>query len=265
VPLGVQEAWTVGQEERAIAEDEHDGEEQAHLERAGKEPPTAPLSPSPPPAGPVPIPYPSVDARVVETAGTKDSLSDLQHEQHRVLQAAADRAAAQEDAASAMEDSHSEVSSAIPANLDADIDPPARETGELESLASDPAAEPSVDIQAGDLSSRGAGFVSEMAAGGGAVDPNALVQEVLRESYQQTTEDLKAMMQEVEEINEEKAAWRDVQDEVNASSVLGLDDAPGEDPPGSAISRDVEGVEDEGSSSGDDDSGDPQRPVAEKC
>jgi hypothetical protein len=42
-----------------------------------------------------------------------------------------------------------------------------------------------------DLESRWSNFVSEQAKQGGAVDPNALVQEVLRESYMQTTEDLR--------------------------------------------------------------------------
>jgi hypothetical protein len=44
-----------------------------------------------------------------------------------------------------------------------------------------------------DLESRWSNFVAEQASQGGAVDPNALVQEVLRESYLQTTEDLRFM------------------------------------------------------------------------
>ncbi len=52
------------------------------------------------------------------------------------------------------------------------------------------------------LQSRWSGFVSEAAAQGGAVDPNALVQNVLRESYMQTTEDLRFYAEKVKYFNE---------------------------------------------------------------
>ena len=54
-----------------------------------------------------------------------------------------------------------------------------------------------------------ASFTSEMASNGGAVDPNALVQYVLRESYMQTTEDLRSFAEKVKYFNEQKAALRD--------------------------------------------------------
>jgi hypothetical protein len=44
---------------------------------------------------------------------------------------------------------------------------------------------------------------------GGAVDPNALVQHVLRESYLQTTEDLKSYAEKVKYFNESKKGVRD--------------------------------------------------------
>jgi hypothetical protein len=52
-------------------------------------------------------------------------------------------------------------------------------------------------------------FVSDTAANGGAVDPNALVQSVLRESYLQTTEDLKFYAEKVKYFNETKKMVRD--------------------------------------------------------
>jgi gas vesicle protein len=52
-------------------------------------------------------------------------------------------------------------------------------------------------------------FVSETAQNGGAVDPNALVQFVLRESYLQTTEDLRFYAEKVKYFNETKKTVRD--------------------------------------------------------
>jgi hypothetical protein len=52
-------------------------------------------------------------------------------------------------------------------------------------------------------------FVSEMAPNGGAVDPNAVVQYVLRESYVQTTEDLRYYADKVKYFNECKKDVRD--------------------------------------------------------
>ena len=52
-------------------------------------------------------------------------------------------------------------------------------------------------------------FVSDMAANGGAVDPNALVQNVLRESYIQTTEDLRFYADKVKYFNDCKKEVRD--------------------------------------------------------
>jgi hypothetical protein len=59
------------------------------------------------------------------------------------------------------------------------------------------------------LQSRWGTFVAEMAAQGGAVDPNALVQEVLRESYVQTTEDLRFYAEKVKFYNDLKKQIRD--------------------------------------------------------
>ncbi len=50
---------------------------------------------------------------------------------------------------------------------------------------------------------------SEEAASGGSVDPNALVQHVLRESYLQTTEDLRFYAEKVREFNKRKKAMRE--------------------------------------------------------
>ena len=52
-------------------------------------------------------------------------------------------------------------------------------------------------------------FVSDAAAHGGAIDPNALVQHVLRESYLQTTEDLRSYAEKVKYFNETKKEVRD--------------------------------------------------------
>ena len=60
-----------------------------------------------------------------------------------------------------------------------------------------------------DLQSRWDSFVSEQAQQGGAVDPNALVQEVLRESYVQTTEDLRFYADKVKYFNECKKEVRE--------------------------------------------------------
>jgi hypothetical protein len=66
--------------------------------------------------------------------------------------------------------------------------------------------------QTGNVSSRWQQFVSEEAANGGAVDPNALVQEVLRESYVQTTEDLSFYAEKVKYFNQCKKEVRDYLD-----------------------------------------------------
>lgn len=60
-----------------------------------------------------------------------------------------------------------------------------------------------------DLQSRWSSFVSEQAAQGGAIDPNELVQEVLRESYMQTTEDLRFYAEKVKYFNECKKLVRE--------------------------------------------------------
>jgi len=52
-------------------------------------------------------------------------------------------------------------------------------------------------------------FISDLQGTGGAVDPNALVQEVLRQSYEQTTEDLRFYADKVKYYNEQKKALRD--------------------------------------------------------
>ena len=59
------------------------------------------------------------------------------------------------------------------------------------------------------LRSRWADFVAEAAANGAAIDPNALVQYVLRESYLQTTEDLRFYAEKVRYFNEAKKLLRD--------------------------------------------------------
>jgi antitoxin component HigA of HigAB toxin-antitoxin module len=51
-------------------------------------------------------------------------------------------------------------------------------------------------------------FVSQQAQSGGAVDPNALVQDVLKQSYLQTTEDLKFYADKVKSFNEHKKLIR---------------------------------------------------------
>jgi hypothetical protein len=60
-----------------------------------------------------------------------------------------------------------------------------------------------------EMQSRWGAFVADHAADGGAVDPNALVQEVLRESYLQTTEDLRFFAEKVKFYNNLKKAIRD--------------------------------------------------------
>jgi chromosome segregation ATPase len=52
-------------------------------------------------------------------------------------------------------------------------------------------------------------YVQALQGKGGAVDPNALVQEVLRESYLQTTEDLRFYAEKVKYFNEQKKAVRE--------------------------------------------------------
>src|SRR5688572_14583345 len=51
--------------------------------------------------------------------------------------------------------------------------------------------------------------VTDIAQSGGAVDPNALAQTVLREAYLQTTEDLKSYAEKVKYFNESKKEVRD--------------------------------------------------------
>jgi uncharacterized phage infection (PIP) family protein YhgE len=52
-------------------------------------------------------------------------------------------------------------------------------------------------------------FIGDLQGTGGAVDPNALVQEVLKQSYEQTTEDLRFYADKVKYYNEQKKALRD--------------------------------------------------------
>ena len=59
------------------------------------------------------------------------------------------------------------------------------------------------------LQSRWDSFVSKEAEQGGAVDPNAIVQYVLRESYMQTTEDLRFYAEKVKYFNECKKDVRE--------------------------------------------------------
>src|SRR5512141_2320777 len=60
-----------------------------------------------------------------------------------------------------------------------------------------------------EMQSRWGAFVADQAASGGGVDPNALVQEVLRESYLQTTEDLRFFAEKVKFYNNLKKAIRE--------------------------------------------------------
>ncbi len=62
---------------------------------------------------------------------------------------------------------------------------------------------PQAEIQA-----RWAAFVEHAARGGGAVDPNALVQAVLREAYLQQQEDLRRYADKVKHFNEQKKKLR---------------------------------------------------------
>jgi hypothetical protein len=59
------------------------------------------------------------------------------------------------------------------------------------------------------LQSQWDSFVTETAANGGAIDPNALVQHVLKESYVQTTEDLRFFSEKVKYFNQCKKLVRD--------------------------------------------------------
>ena len=70
----------------------------------------------------------------------------------------------------------------------------------------------------------------------GAVDPNALVQHVLRESYLQTTEDLRYYAEKVKYFNQSKKAIREylqalrcVERKVKAAAHAAYDTAPGTD------------------------------------
>lgn len=60
-----------------------------------------------------------------------------------------------------------------------------------------------------ELGSRSSDLVGRLANEGGSVDPNALVQWVLRESYLQTTEDLRFYAEKVKGFNEQKKAIRE--------------------------------------------------------
>lgn len=67
-------------------------------------------------------------------------------------------------------------------------------------------------LRAGDdalASKRWSTFVAELVANGGAIDPNALVQYVLRESYLQTTEDLRFFADKVKYYNTQKKLIRE--------------------------------------------------------
>ena len=59
------------------------------------------------------------------------------------------------------------------------------------------------------LSARWSAWVAGVAANGGAVDVNALVQSVLRDSYNETTEDLRFYAEKVKYFNECKKLLRD--------------------------------------------------------
>jgi hypothetical protein len=72
-----------------------------------------------------------------------------------------------------------------------------------------PKQEPQKATSNANLQSRWDRFASEQAGQGGAVDPNALVQHVLKESYLQTTEDLKFYAEKVKYFNEMKKTVRD--------------------------------------------------------
>lgn len=80
-------------------------------------------------------------------------------------------------------------------------------------ISNTPEAAPKQDVQKtsanSNLQSRWSSFTSEQAKQGGAVDPNALVQEVLRESYLQTTEDLRFYAEKVKYFNTTKKLVRD--------------------------------------------------------
>lgn len=72
-------------------------------------------------------------------------------------------------------------------------------------------------------------FVGTEASNGGSVDPNALVQQVLRESYLQTTEDLRFYADKVKHFNEMKKEIREFLNELrNYDAALKVDTlAPG--------------------------------------
>lgn len=88
-----------------------------------------------------------------------------------------------------------------------------RSATDSQKLSNTPEAAPKQEALKPDLKesleSRWSGFVSEVAAQGGAVDPNALVQYVLRESYMQTTEDLRFYAEKVKYFNECKKEVRE--------------------------------------------------------
>jgi hypothetical protein len=85
---------------------------------------------------------------------------------------------------------------------------------------------PAGSASAGDGSVRPLGTAAQ-AGGGGAIDPNALVQHVLRESYQQSTEDLKLYAEKVRGFNDAKQAFREALEglrEGDAGKLAGVGD-----------------------------------------
>ena len=96
---------------------------------------------------------------------------------------------------------------------------------------------------------RGDGSVRpETAAAGGAVDPNALVQHVLRESYLQTTEDLKFYAEKVKAFNEAKKELRQAVAEVRGGAVEAAAGLRG----GSAVEAEIAKWEEKLAGVGDD-------------
>jgi len=80
-------------------------------------------------------------------------------------------------------------------------------------VSNTPEAAPKQDVQKASVTSqvqsRWDNSLSDQTKQGGAVDPNAVVQSVLRESYMQTTEDLRFYAEKVKYFNETKKEVRD--------------------------------------------------------
>ena len=93
--------------------------------------------------------------------------------------------------------------------------------GQLAFQAVTEAAEAGGSQAVDQLASRWSQFVSESAASGGAVDPNALVQHVLREAYLQNTEDLRFFAHKVKELNDAKEAMRGMLEELRRYEAVG--------------------------------------------